>query len=496
MTRQQLSNIDTALLRIEEPTNLMLATTVMITNTPVDCDRLKATLEARLLRIDRFRQRLALPLIELGAPHWEDDPDFDLNYHLQQATLPPPGDQTALQDVVSLLASTPLDLSRSPWQFHLIENCCEGSALICRFHHCIADGTALVHIVLSMTETNPLAPVPIIQPSPPQPPKEHGFGALFQSPRSRLRTRRQAASKAAREGLELLVDPSRVLELSQTGKDAATELARFVLFAPDPDTALKGQLGVSKRAAWSEGIPLEQVKLVGRSLGGTVNDVMLAAVTGAFRHYLQGRGEVVDSLSFRAAVPVNLRPPGSEAELGNRMGAVFLSLPVDVAGPAERLRAIEQRMNSHKSSSQAPLFYVLLNALGMTPARVASSLVSIYGSRATAVMTNVRGPQQRIYLAGAPVECLLGWVPTTGRLGVGISILSYSGKVTLGVIVDEGLVPDSEAIVKAFHDEFATLLALALDAEAEPAKSAGPVLQNDAADLDEILQDDAGTDGG
>lgn len=490
MTEERLSKIDTALLRMEDPTNLMLITTLMITRTSVDYSRLKATLEARLLRMDRFRQRVAWPLIELGAPYWEDDPNFDLNYHLQQATLPPPGDQAALQDVVSLLASTPLDLSRSPWQFHLIENCCEGSALVCRFHHCIADGTAIVHIVLSMTETDPDAPVPVIQPRSPQPAGTHPLGALHQPAHSRLRARRRAASKAVRNGLDLLVHPSRVLELGRAGSDAAADLARFLLLDPDSDTILRGKLGASKRVAWSQGIPLEEVKLIRRSLGGTVNDVMLAAVTGAFRHYLRDRGEPVDSLSFRAAIPVNLRPPGREAELGNHMGAIFLSLPVNVAGPADRLRAIEHRMNDHKNSSQAPLFYVLLNALGMTPARVANSLLSINDTRTTAVMTNVRGPQQRIYLAGAPVECLLGWVPTTGRLGVGISILSYFGKVTLGVFVDEGLVPDPDAIVKAFNDEFDALMALALDKKAEPTLSASSAMLDDALSArDEMIED-------
>jgi diacylglycerol O-acyltransferase len=485
MAKDHLSNVDTALLQLEDPTNLMMATALMVFKAPIDFERLKATLEARLLPLDRFRQRVAWPPLGLGNPTWKYDPDFDLRYHLQRATLPPPGDQAALQDVVSLLASTPLDLSKPLWQFHLVEGYAECCALVLRFHHAIADGTALVRVILSMTESDPNPPWPTRQPHSSQRHRGNRLGALRRPARSRLRAGRRAAGAMAREGFGLLVDPSRVLDLGRTGRMAATDLARFVLLEPDPDTVLRGRLGLTKRAAWSAGIPLDDIKTIQRGLGGTVNDVLLTAVTGALRRYLQERGDPVDRISLRAAVPVNLRPPGHEGELGNRMGAVFLTLPVSIADPVSRLGEIERRMDGRKDSLEAPVIFVLLNALGMTPARIANTLVNTFGTRATAVMTNVRGPQEQLYLAGAPLDALLGWVPTTGRMGVGVSILSYAGQVRLGLLTDEGLVPDPETIIAGFHDEYEALLALAQ--QAEDASSSGEMLGTQ----DTTLEDDA-----
>jgi WS/DGAT/MGAT family acyltransferase len=244
--------------------------------------------------------------------------------------------------------------------------------------------------------------------------------------------------------------------------EGALDLGRFLLLEPDPDTVLNGPLGETKRTAWSEGIPLEDIKTIRRELGGTVNDVVVTLITGALRRYLEAHGEPVDDMTLRAAVPVNLRPAGQEGELGNRMGAVFLTLPVWNAEPACRLREVQVRMKSRKASSEAPLFYVLLNALGVAPARLAKRLVSIYGTRATAVISNVRGPQEALYLAGAPIDSFLAWVPQTGSIGVGISIISYTGHLRVGVLTDVGLVPDPQAIVEGFHNEFRALLERAL----------------------------------
>jgi diacylglycerol O-acyltransferase len=184
VARDYLSNIDTAMLRLEDPTNLMVITGVMVFRSPIDFERLEATLQVRLLSMKRFRQRLAWSRLGLGNPYWEDDPDFDLAYHLQRAILPPPGDQAALQDAVSLLVSTPLDLSRPLWQFHLIENYAECCALVLRFHHSIADGSALVHVMLSLTDSDPDAPWPAMRAPSARPAAtlpQGGFGRAWTS---------------------------------------------------------------------------------------------------------------------------------------------------------------------------------------------------------------------------------------------------------------------------------------------------------------------------
>jgi WS/DGAT/MGAT family acyltransferase len=445
------------MLHLEEPANRMVMTAVMVFEAPIDFERLKATVEARLLTMRRFRQRLVWSPLGMGKPYWEDDPEFDINYHIQRASLPPPGDQAVLQDVVSLLASTPLDHARPLWQCHLLENYDQCCAFVIRVHHCIGDGMAMLNVIFTLTDSDPDAPWPSVQP-------ESLKGR--RPSRSRRKARRQATRKMFQEGFDMLAEPSRLRELGTKGRDAAADLARFLLLPPDPETALRGELGGTKRAAWSIGVPLEEVKIIRRILGGTLNDVLLAVITGALRRYLQSHGEPVDALTMRAVIPVNVRPPDKAAELSNYVGAVFLSLPIAISDPLCRLNELKRRMSLRKDSYEAPVFGFLLGVLGPSPAKVANRLVNVYSTRATAVMTNVRGPQEQLYLAGAPLSALLPWAPPAGRIGVAVSILSYAGHVQVGVLTDEGLVPDPETIVTAFHDEYEDLLAHAHAAEA------------------------------
>ena len=450
MTREYLANIDSLFLHMDDPTNPMIITGVMVFDSPINFERLQATVQERLLRIRRFRQRLAWPCLG-QRPYWQDDADFDLAYHLQRARLGPPGDQAALQDTVSLLTSTPLDRSRPLWQFHLLENYADCCALVMRFHHCLADGMALVQVMLSLTDTEPNTPWPVIQPQQRQAQRSG-------SAPTRIEKIVRRAAGAARHGIEALSDPDQLRGLGRNGQEAAADLGRFLLLRPDPQTALRGNLSGHKRAAWSEGIPLDEIKAIRQALGGTVNDVLLAVVAGALRRYMQERGDPVDRLSIRATVPVSMRTLEQAAALGNRVGAVFVSLPIGIADPICRLGEIVRRMNERKGSWEAPVFYFALNTLSYTPPRLANLLINTFGTRATLVMTNVKGPQERLYLAGAPLDGLMAWVPTTGRMGVGVSILSYAGQVRLGVLTDRQIVPDPETIIAAFHTEFEEIL--------------------------------------
>jgi WS/DGAT/MGAT family acyltransferase len=279
----------------------------------------------------------------------------------------------------------------------------------------------------------------------------------------------------------VIAHPSRVGDLARTGAGAATAFGRLVLRWPDAKTILKGPLGIPKRTAWSGPIPLQEVKDVGRALGGTVNDILVTAVTGALRRYLQVRGQEVDDLAFRAVVPVNLRRPGTEADLGNKFGLVFLSLPVGIADPVQRLRELKRRMDALKDSLEPPVAFGILTAIGMSPEPIQDIVVDMFGAKGTAVITNVVGPKERIFLAGAPLEGFMFWVPQAGRLGLGVSILSYAGQVRVGVITDEGLVPDPDVIIEALQSEFDELQDRAEWVEEVPS------LEEVAARLDEAL---------
>jgi WS/DGAT/MGAT family acyltransferase len=208
---------------------------------------------------------------------------------------------------------------------------------------------------------------------------------------------------------------------------------------------------------------LEDVKYVAHTLGATLNDVLISAVAGALRRYLEARGVDTDDMNLRAIVPVNLRSPG-ELDLdhmGNRFGLVFLALPVGIAEPLARMAVLKQRMDDIKRSPEAIVAFGILGAIGATPVLIERVVNTIFGMKATAVMTNVPGPREPLYLAGKRIRGIMFWVPTPAKLGLGVSIISYAGEVIVGVGTDAGLVPDPEEIVSAFDEEFQVLMQLA-----------------------------------
>ncbi len=455
---ESLSNVDAAWLRMEDPTNLMTITGVMSFAESLPFADLKALIEDRLLCYDRFRQRVVDSRIPLARARWVDDENFNLRFHLQRVALPDPGDQDQLQDMVSTLMSTPLDRSKPLWQFQYIENYMGGSALVGRIHHSIGDGIALVRVLLNMADNTPggsrasgrrrgrrRAPA--------------GGISLPEVVDDAMRSVRKATGTIADQATETLLDPARAMSALGEGAKAAGIVARLTAMPPDVDTVYRGRLGTVKTCAWSSILPLEDVKRYGKQVGATINDVLLAGVTGALRRYALDRGTAVDGIDVRAVIPVNLRPEDEAEQLGNRFGLVFLALPIGMPDQAERLRTLKERMDVIKNSTEAVVTYGILYALGMTSPDVESVAVQFFGSKATAVMTNVPGPQEPIYLAGVPMQSMMFWVPQSARLGLGVSILSYAGQVRLGIATDAGLVPDPQSIIDAFHDEMTAMLA-------------------------------------
>jgi diacylglycerol O-acyltransferase len=451
--RAHLSPVDTAWLRMEHPTNLMMITGIFMFDEPLDFDVLRSTLSKGLLRFDRFRQRAVRPVLPFAPPYWEIDPSFDIDAHLHRIALPAPGNQQALEYLVNDFMSTPLDYSKPLWQFHLVENFGDGCALLCRLHHCIADGIALVRVLLDLTEDEPL--MAEIEGGP-QISAENETKTAKQEDGSSLSKSREVGGVETliKQGMDFLSDPEQVRESAALGVESAAALARLLLLSPDPETPFKGKLGVRKHCTWSRPIPLSLVKDVGRMTGGTVNDVLISAVTGALGRYLRSRGEAIGGLDFRTVIPVNLRPPEEEPKLGNAFGLVFLSLPVGIDDPIERLHELKRRMDLIKSTPEAVVAFGILTAIGITSPEIEDIVVNIFGKKATVVMTNVPGPREVRYFAGKPIRGVMFWVPQSGRLGLGVSIISYAGEVLVGIATDAGLTPDPEMIVAALHKEF------------------------------------------
>ena len=467
-TIEPLSNVDLAWLRMEHPANLMMVTGVLTFEERVDMGRLRAVLEQRMLAFDRFRMRVIDPRLPLLPAYWEEDPTFDINSHLHLIALPEPAGHDELQNLASDLMSTPLDYTKPLWNLHVVENYQGGSAVIVRLHHCIADGIALVYVLLSMTDFGPEgAPQPgVVSRSQPKPERNGGLAtAVFKRGANIMRDSRLVTRRIVAETKEVVVNPAHAVELALHGGDNVAAAARLLLRTPDPETLFKGKLGVAKRAAWSKPLPLKDVKAVKNVTGATVNDVMVSALTGGLRRYMLARGESVEGIDFRAGVPINMRTPDEMGTLGNKFGLLFLGLPVGIADPLERLAVVHKRMEELKNSEEGAVGLMVLSALGLIPPEVQGEVVQMFAAKITAVLTNVPGPPMPLYMAGSKISGLMFWVPQSGRVALGLSILSYANHVYLGVATDAGLVPDPDQIIEGFYTEFDDLLQLAAQVE-------------------------------
>jgi WS/DGAT/MGAT family acyltransferase len=455
-SREAMSRVDTAWLRMERPTNLMMISGVIMFDQPLDIARLRTLIAERFLAFRRFRQKAVDT--QAGAS-WEDDEDFELDWHVRLTALPGKAGKKELQRLASLLASTPLDHSKPLWQFHLVERYDGGSALIARIHHCYADGVALIQVLLSLTDATPEGRPGTELPKAWLKRDGENVTARFLDPaRAGLDKAIKLGGMALDKGMELYQNPSLAAVLAREGSEIARELACAVSLSDDPQTRLKGPLGVTKRAAWADPLPLEEVKTVGRALGCTVNDVLLASAAGALRSYLLDCGDACEGTVIRATVPVNLRPLEHAKKLGNHFGLVFLDLPVGEANPLRRLERIAASMQQLKGSRQAAVTFGLLAALGMAPAPLQRVALELFSRKASAVATNVPGPQMPLYMAGSPIREMMFWVPQTGSVGLGISILSYNGNVHFGLIADAKRMPDPAAVIGRFRVEFEKLL--------------------------------------
>lgn len=463
--REPMSRVDTAWLHMERPTNPMMITGVLMFAEPLSIAKLRQVIGTRFLAYARFRQKA---VDGAAGAVWQDDEHFDLDWHVRLTALPgldarggaraAAAEKRALERFASLMASTPLDRSRPLWQFHLVERYRGGSALVARLHHSYADGIALVQVLLSLTDTARKA-------TPDRALARAwlgGDGAGVDRRVGAIERYSRMGGKMLGRGVQLVQDPGLAVLLAREGGDLACELLQVLALPDDPPSLLRGSLGTSKRVAWAEPLQLEEVKAVGRACGCTVNDVLMAAAAGALRGYMRERGEAVDGMELRATVPVNLRPLEHAKKLGNHFGLVFLDLPVGEANPLRRLERVAQCMRRLKGSRQAVVAYGLLAALGVAPQALQSLALDLFSRKASAVATNVPGPQQPLYLAGSRLSQMMFWVPQTGSIGVGLSILSYDGLVQFGLVADARLVPDPEAVIRHFRPEFEKLLYLAM----------------------------------
>jgi WS/DGAT/MGAT family acyltransferase len=462
LNRERMSGVDTAWLRMEHPTNLMMIVGVMMFRERIDFQKLKSTLEQRFLSYPRFRQKAVQD--PTGA-WWETDKQFDLANHLKRIKLPgkAAAGKAGLEELVSHMASEPLDFTKPLWQFHLVENYQGGCALITRIHHCYADGIALISVMLSLTGDSPAESLAKPKGFAKRPREEMDFWTSVTKPMASVWSGAMKLTRGlVEQGLEIAKDPATMREFATKGMELADELRKIAMMAPDSPTRFKGNLGRKKRVAWCDPLPLAEVKVIGKALGCSINDVLLATAAGALRDYLERKGDATAGIELRAVVPVNLRPIEKAHELGNQFGLVFVDLPVGVEDPLERVRLVKARMAALKGSAQPIVAFVLLSAVGLGPKILQDQIAGLIGRNASSVMTNVPGPQKPLFFAGREIEEIDFWVPQSGGIGMGLSILTYNGKVQFGLITDAGRVPDPDTIIGQFADEFEKLVMLTL----------------------------------
>lgn len=463
--REPLSGPDNAWRQMGRIRNLTTITGVLVFEDRVPYEAFRDRLEERLLRFDRFGQRVGGRARRIRRPYWEPTPGFDIETHITHVALPEPQSTAAFQRFVGGLLSRPLDERRPLWEVYLVDGVGDGNAAVFRINHSLADGFALLYVLLGLADDPASIELPIGSvPSPPRADDE-----TDPEPSSATPTDHTAGVTDAQDTAGSGSDDDSgghggtgggggPLAAVGTAVDAVRTGWNVLTRADEPDTSLRGDLGTAKRAAWTDEMDLARVKAIGRDHDATINDVMLAATAGAFRRVLEARGEAVDGLELRGSVPVNLKPLEERSEsLGNYFGLVWVPLPVGVKDVGERIRIINERMDEQTAGVEAFLMYLTFLIGGYLPEPIQNLALKAFENHATAVVTNVPGPVDGFEFAGSTVEDVMFWAPEANDVGLSISIFSYDGGIRVGVAADANLLPDASALSEAMDAEIDAL---------------------------------------
>jgi len=417
----------------------------------VDIRKIKRATAAQLHRIPRYRQKLEWIPFE-NRPVWVDDSHFNLDYHIRHAALPRPGGIEELKRLTARISTRALDRSRPLWEIWIIEGL-EGDrfAMVSKIHHCMIDGVGGSDIAQILFSASPS--YEIEEPLPYMPRPAPGRDELLLDA-----VKRQVALPfRALSGLASLTRETEDLpSLLRTRAKAIGDLLGWVV-KPASGTPMNGALGPHRNVDWLS-LPLEDVKALRRKLGCTVNDIVLATVTGAVRHYLIRRNVNPAGIDFRVSAPVSVRSEEEQGQLGNRVSAWIVRLPVEESRPDAWVAKVNEATRALKDSNQAMGVEMMMQAAEYLP----TSLMAM-GARAASgpmnmIVTNVPGPPFPLYLLGARLLELHPMVPLLDGTGLGIALFSYDGKLHVGLNADYELVPDLAAFTALFAQAYMALL--------------------------------------
>jgi len=465
----RLSGLDASFLALERgPAHMHVASTLVFEGPAPDYLELKRHVAARLDLVPRFRQRLRFVPLSQGRPRWVDDPHFNLEYHLRHTALPEPGSEEQLRVLAARVFSQRLDRSKPLWELWLVEDLDEGRfAIIGKTHHCLVDGVSGIDITTVLFDADP-DPHRAGEPRPWAPgPEPSGAELLAEALLERL----VSPGEALRAVGHLMSAPRRALSAAVDALEAAGALARAGIAAPS--SPLNVEIGPYRRFAWvrSDLAALKQVK---DELGGTVNDVVLAAVTGALGRYLRGGGHSTRDLELRAMIPISVRTADESGVLGNRVSTFMAPLPVGREDPVERLRLITEITADLKRSKQAVGASLLTELADFAPPTVVGQAARLQPQQRffNLVVTNVPGPQFPLYLMGRRLADVFPMVPLARRQAICVGAMSYDGRINFGLIGDHDAVPDLELVANDLEASLAELAAAA-GHPASPASSGG-----------------------
>jgi diacylglycerol O-acyltransferase / wax synthase len=466
---ERMTALDTWFLHVEDDVNHMhIGSIGVFEGPPPRWEELRDAIDAKLDLIPRYRQRYRDVARGLARPVWIDDPHFELDYHVRHTALPRPGDDDQLRRLVGRIMGQQLDRRRPLWETWFVEGL-EGErwAMISKVHHCIVDGIAGTDLLATVLDDDPDAVVVHApRPGAGDRPAEDGTGD--DPARPLVGAVAHAATAVPRRVGQALAAPLRD-PVGTVGAAAAAvkgvgELSGIVRRMPP--SSLTGPIGPHRRFATAEA-SLDDAKAVKRALGGTVNDVVLAAITTGFRDLLAGRGELTATSVVRTLVPVSLRRADQRGDLHNLVAALFLALPVGTDDPAERYRVVRDTMQELKGSGEQVTTAALVGASDLAPTafvglalRGVSSLLHRHQRYVTTVTTNVPGPQTPQHLLGRRMEKAYPYVPIAEGIRIGVAIFSYDGQLTFGVTADLGEVPDVDVLADGITRGMEELLAL------------------------------------
>jgi len=426
---------------------------------PPAYEELLETVQSRLHLVPRYRQRLAFVPLNQGRPVWVDDPHFNLGYHVRHTALPQPGDEPQLKRLAGRVFSQALDRSRPLWEVWLVEGLSDDRfAVLSKTHHALVDGISGVDILTVLFDASP-DPMPVAPPEHEWVPRPLPSDAQLVG--DALLERATAPREIVRGIRAALRGPRAVASRAGEALVAVGALAWAGLRAAPP-SPFNLRIGPHRRFAWVEG-DLDEFKTAKNALGGTVNDVVLAAVAGGLGRYMRRHGHLTDGLELKAMVPVSVRADVERGALGNRVAAMWAPLPVGITDPVQRLLTVSRAMEGVKESGQAVGAQVLTSLPGYAATTILAQAARLQTRQRlfNLVVTNVPGPQMPLFMMGRQVQALYPMVPLAQNTALGIAILSYNGQLNLGLSADYDALADVEELADELRSAIAELVAAA-----------------------------------